>query len=186
MNMTTTDRRNFLIKGAGSLVAAAAGSSIVLSTIRSSAAERNPPTDQKTNPDGIQKRVPSRVPNDPEKEGAPPMIAVLFEVWPKEEGKQEYLDTAANLRAMLDGIDGFISIERFESLYEPGKILSLSFWRDEAAIEKWRRLEAHRQAQAMGRSGIFENYRIRVSGVVRDYGMSDRNGAPEDSKDFHG
>lgn len=113
------------------------------------------------------------------------MIGVLFEVWPKDERKQEYLDIAAGLRPMLDGIDGFISIERFESLYEPGKILSLSFWRDEEAVAKWRRLEAHRIAQATGRNGIFKNYRIRVAGVVRDYGMFDRDGAPGDSREFH-
>jgi heme-degrading monooxygenase HmoA len=110
------------------------------------------------------------------------MIAVLFEVWPEDKEKQKYLDTAAGLRALLDGIDGFISIERFESLYEPGKVLSLSFWRDEEAIKKWRQLDAHRTAQAIGRAEAFRNYRIRVAEVFRDYGMFDRDGAPTDSR----
>jgi heme-degrading monooxygenase HmoA len=113
------------------------------------------------------------------------MIAVMFEVWPVDERKQEYLDIAARLRPLLDGIDGFISIERFESIYQPGKILSLSFWRDEEAITKWRQLEAHRTAQAIGRAGAFMNYRIRVAEVVRDYGMSDRDGTPGDSRECH-
>src|SRR5713101_1403283 len=114
------------------------------------------------------------------------MIAVIFEVWPKPDRKQEYLDIAAELRPLLDQIDGFISIERFESLYEPGKILSLSFFRDEAAIETWRNLEAHRSAQAIGRAEAFSNYRLRIAGVIRDYGMSDRAQAPSDSRSKHG
>src|SRR5713101_2665704 len=95
------------------------------------------------------------------------MIAVIFEVWPKPDRKQEYLDIAAELRPLLDQIDGFISIERFESLYEPGKILSLSFFRDEAAIEAWRNLEANRAAQAKGRSEVFADYRLRIAGDSR-------------------
>lgn len=113
------------------------------------------------------------------------MIAVIFEVWPKEEGKQEYLDIAARLRPLLDGIDGFILIERFESLSQPGKILSLSFWRDEAAIEAWRKLDSHRAAQAKGRGQLFEDYRLRIAGVVRDYGMTSRDQAPSDSREYH-
>jgi heme-degrading monooxygenase HmoA len=113
------------------------------------------------------------------------MIAVIFEVWPKAEGKAEYLDIAAHLRPLLDEIDGFISIERFESLSQPGKILSLSFWRDEAAIEAWRRLDAHRGAQAKGRGQLFEDYRLRIAGVVRDYGMNERDQAPSDSRGYH-
>jgi heme-degrading monooxygenase HmoA len=109
------------------------------------------------------------------------MIAVIFEVRPKSERKQDYLDIAAHLRPLLDGIDGFISIERFESLSQPGKILSLSFWRDEQAVETWRRLEVHRAAQGKGRSEIFEDYRLRVASVIRDYGMFERDEAPEDS-----
>jgi heme-degrading monooxygenase HmoA len=114
------------------------------------------------------------------------MIAVIFEVWPNEGSKAEYLDIAAGLRPLLDEIDGFISIERFESLSEPGKLLSLSFWRDEQAVEEWRRLEKHRAAQAEGRARIFENYRLRVTGVIRDYGMHDREQAPSDSLAIHG
>ncbi len=114
------------------------------------------------------------------------MIAVIFEVWPKAEGKQEYLDIAASLRPLLDEIDGFVSIERFESLSEPGKILSLSFWRDEKAIEEWRQLGAHRAAQAKGRAEIFKDYHLRIGAVIRDYGMVDRKQAPTDSRKFYG
>lgn len=114
------------------------------------------------------------------------MIAVLFEVWPQEGCRQEYLDIAADLRPLLAEIDGFLSIERFESLTEPGKILSLSFWRDETAVEAWRRLEAHRAAQTKGRAEIFRDYRLRIAGVLRDYGMRDREQAPADSRKAHG
>ena len=102
------------------------------------------------------------------------MIAVIFEVWPKPERRQEYLDIAAALRPQLEQIDGFISIERFESLSQPGKILSLSFFRDEAAILAWRNLDAHRRAQARGRAEVFADYRLRIAGVIRDYGLHDR------------
>lgn len=114
------------------------------------------------------------------------MIAVIFEVVPREGRTPEYLDIAADLRPLLDGIDGFISIERFQSLSDPGKVLSLSFWRDEEAIEVWRRMEPHRRAQAKGRATIFEDYRIRIASVVRDYGMNDREQAPRDSRERHG
>ena len=114
------------------------------------------------------------------------MHAVIFEVWPNEEGRQEYLDIAAALRPTLEKMDGFISIERFESLSEKGKILSLSFWRDDAAIAKWRRVEAHRMAQAKGRGELFRDYRLRIAAVVRDYGMSDRAETPADSRERHG
>ena len=113
------------------------------------------------------------------------MIAVIFEVWPEAGRKQEYLDLAAELRPLLAGIDGFISIERFESLAEPGKMLSLSFWRDEQAVTAWRTLEAHREAQSRGRGGVFRDYRLRVAAVARDYGKSGRNQAPDDSLRFH-
>jgi heme-degrading monooxygenase HmoA len=113
------------------------------------------------------------------------MIAVIFEVYPKDGRKQEYLDIAAHLRPLLDKIDGFISIERFESLSNPGKILSLSFWRDEKAVEKWRNLETHRAAQTKGRAVIFNDYRLRIAGVIRDYGMFDRKQTPLDSQRFH-
>jgi heme-degrading monooxygenase HmoA len=113
------------------------------------------------------------------------MIAVIFEVWPKPDHKQDYLDLAGRLRPILETIDGFISIERFESLTEKGKILSLSFFRDEAAIEAWRNVSEHRQSQAKGRAKIFDNYRIRIAGVVRDYGMNERAQAPKDSRALH-
>lgn len=114
------------------------------------------------------------------------MIAVIFEVWPAPDRKQEYLDIAAGLRPLLEQVDGFISIERFESLSEPGKILSLSVFRDEAAVARWRQLEQHRIAQMRGRGGIFRDYRLRVAGVIRDYGMTEREQAPSDSSDKHG
>jgi heme-degrading monooxygenase HmoA len=113
------------------------------------------------------------------------MIAVIFEVQPAEGRKGEYLDIAARLRPLLDDIDGFISIERFESLSQPGKILSLSFWRDEEAVQAWRRLAEHRAAQARGRGGVFADYRLRVAGVIRDYGMVEREQAPADSREYH-
>lgn len=113
------------------------------------------------------------------------MIAIIFEVFPKADKKNEYLDIAAELRPELDKIDGFVSIERFESLTNKGKILSLSFWRDEAAVLQWRQLRAHRVAQARGRADIFEDYRLRVVGVIRDYGMFERAQAPDDSKRVH-
>ena len=113
------------------------------------------------------------------------MIAVIFEVWPKPEHKQEYLDLAAELKPILETIDGLISIERFESLTEKGKILSLSVFRDEAAVEAWRNVPQHRRTQAKGRATIFENYRLRIAGVIRDYGMNDREQAPKDSRAAH-
>lgn len=113
------------------------------------------------------------------------MIAVIFEVWPEDGRVDEYLDVAGGLRPMLDTMDGFISIERFQSLTAPGKILSLSFWRDEEAIENWRRMESHLEAQSRGRAGIFKDYRLRIAGVIRDYGMFDREQAPADSRKFH-
>lgn len=114
------------------------------------------------------------------------MIAVIFEVWPKPELKHRYLAIAAELRARLEAIDGFISVERFESLSEQGKILSLSFFRDEAAVAAWRNTLEHRTAQAAGRGAIFADYRLRVADVLRDYGMTARAGAPGDSRDRHG
>jgi heme-degrading monooxygenase HmoA len=113
------------------------------------------------------------------------MIAVIFEVWPAEGEAGRYLDLAAALRADLERIDGFISVERFESLSEPGKLLSLSFWRDEDAVRRWRNLPAHRATQAQGRSGVFRNYRLRVASVLRDYGLTERDEAPEDSRRAH-
>jgi heme-degrading monooxygenase HmoA len=113
------------------------------------------------------------------------MIAVIFEAKPGLAERDEYLAIAAELRPLLDGIDGFISIERFESLSEPGKLLSLSFWRNEEAVARWRVMGQHRAAQAKGRARIFEDYRLRIAGVVRDYGKGERAQAPEDSKGTH-
>jgi len=114
------------------------------------------------------------------------MIAVIFEVIPRDGQKDAYLGAAASLRHHLDSVEGFVSIERFESLTQPGKFLSLSFWRDEDAVRQWRTLEEHRQMQSAGRQHIFADYRLRVAGVIRDYGMLDRASAPEDSKAMHG
>jgi len=112
-------------------------------------------------------------------------MVVIFEVEPAAGRRQAYLDAAAALKPLLEHIDGFISIERFQSLSQPDKLLSLSFWRDEAAVAAWRNLEAHRRTQAAGRGGIFADYRLRVAGVVRDYGMHDRAQAPSDSRVAH-
>jgi heme-degrading monooxygenase HmoA len=115
------------------------------------------------------------------------VIAVIFEVQPASDAaRAEYLDIAARLRSMLNGIGGFISIERFESLSVPGKILSLSFWQDEDAVAAWRNIEAHRAAQAEGRGGLFRDYRLRIAQVARDYGLNDRAQAPPDSRAVHG
>lgn len=114
------------------------------------------------------------------------MIAVIFEAWPAEGQGQHYLDLATALRPALERIDGFLSIERFESLAEPGKLLSLSFWRDEAAIAAWRNEPGHRATQAEGRAEVFRDYRLRIAEVVRDYGMTDRAEAPADSRGAHG
>lgn len=113
------------------------------------------------------------------------MIAVIFEVIPKADRRDQYLDIAASLRPLLDEVDGFISIERFESLTQPGKVLSLSFWRDEAAVAQWRQLERHRGAQTQGREVVFDDYRLRVATVMRDYGMHEREQAPTDSRERH-
>ena len=110
------------------------------------------------------------------------MIAVIFEVEPHAEHRDDYFRIAAELRPLLDEIDGFISIERFQSLSDERRILSLSFWRDEAAIAQWRTLEAHRAAQGEGRARIFRDYRLRVAHVVRDYGMSEREEAPAQTR----
>lgn len=113
------------------------------------------------------------------------MIAVIFEVWPADGRKDEYLGIAASLRADLEGIDGFISVERFQSLTDPKKLLSLSFWRDETAVKKWRNHSSHRESQKQGRSGVFADYRLRIAVIARDYGMTDRADAPDDSRVIH-
>jgi heme-degrading monooxygenase HmoA len=113
------------------------------------------------------------------------MIAVIFEAIPGEGKKDEYFSIAAELRPVLERMNGFISVERFQSLNDPLKILSLSFWKDEESIKQWRNTEMHRLAQSKGRSSIFKNYRLRIAEVSRDYGMIDRKDAPADSKVFH-
>jgi heme-degrading monooxygenase HmoA len=113
------------------------------------------------------------------------MIAVIFEVWPAHGRKQDYLAIAADLREDLVRIDGFISVERFQSLLDPEKLLSLSFWRDEDAVKTWRNHIKHRESQAKGRGGIFSNYRLRIATTIRDYGMIERAAAPEDSRAVH-
>ncbi len=109
------------------------------------------------------------------------MIAVIFELETKPGSESAYFDRAAQLKPLLEGIDGFISVERFQSLARPGRYLSLSFWRDEEAVRAWRNQEAHRAAQQAGRSEVFADYRLRVATVLRDYGLQDRNGVPSDS-----
>jgi heme-degrading monooxygenase HmoA len=113
------------------------------------------------------------------------MIAVIFEVWPASGRKEDYLDIAATLKPDLEKMDGFISVERFQSLTDPGKLLSLSFWRDEDAVRNWRNQENHRISQAKGRGGVFADYRLRIASVIRDYGMAERGEAPADSRAFH-
>ena len=113
------------------------------------------------------------------------MMAVIFEVWPTDGRKNDYLAIAASLHADLRRIDGFISVERFQSLSDPEKLLSLSFWRDEEAVKNWRNHFEHRESQKKGRDGIFGDYRLRVATVARDYGMHERAEAPEDSRAAH-
>jgi heme-degrading monooxygenase HmoA len=113
------------------------------------------------------------------------MIAVIFEVWIDPKHKQDYLDQASILRELLEGIDGFLSVERFQSLVEPNKILSLSFFRDEEAVKTWRNTIEHRKAQALGRNEYFLDYHLRITQVLRDYGMNDRQQVPVDSKQVH-
>lgn len=110
------------------------------------------------------------------------MIVVIFEVFPKKESKKQYLDLAEDLKNELKNIDGFLSIERFASLQHDNKILSLSYWRDEHAVAQWRNMKNHRAAQKKGRTSIFDDYRLRVARVIRDYGMLDREQAPADSQ----
>jgi heme-degrading monooxygenase HmoA len=115
------------------------------------------------------------------------MIAVIFEVWPADGRRESYLDHAARLRPELEKIDGFVSVERFQSITDPAKMLSLSFWRDEEAVARWRNQVQHRATQKAGRSGVFRDYRLRVAGVMRDYAMTERREqAPYDSKQAHG
>ncbi len=113
------------------------------------------------------------------------MIAVIFELEPAEGAGPRYFDIAAGLKPELERIDGFISVERFQSLANPGRFLSLSFWRDEAAVAAWRNHVAHRAGQREGRAGVFADYRLRVAQVLRDYGLHQRDQAPADSRAAH-
>lgn len=113
------------------------------------------------------------------------MIAVIFEVWPAQDRVHEYFELASALKSDVEKIDGFISVERFESLTTKGKFLSLSFWRDDEAVRSWRNSALHRKAQAKGRGGVFADYRLRVVSVIRDYGMEARDNAPDDSRSAH-
>lgn len=113
------------------------------------------------------------------------MHVIIFEFWPAEGRYDDYFDHVAALRPELEKIPGFISVERFESLTEPGKLLSLSFWDSEEAIAQWRSLPRHRKAQAAGRAGILADYRLRVGGIVRDYGKTERSEVPPDSAVVH-
>ena len=113
------------------------------------------------------------------------MIAVIFEVIPKPDHSDDYFSHAARLKSTLETMDGFVSVERFESVTQPGKFLSLSFWRDEEAVKGWRNQMQHRATQHAGREHIFADYRLRVASVIRDYGMSERDQAPEDSRIEH-
>lgn len=109
------------------------------------------------------------------------MIGVIFEVWPKPEHKNEYLKLAGELKSTLEAISGFISVERFQSLTDGEKLLSISFFDSHEALNEWRNVAEHRIAQNIGRSSYFANYRLRVVNVERDYGMNERDQAPEDS-----
>lgn len=114
------------------------------------------------------------------------MVTVIFEVWPHPQHKQGYLDWAAELKAELQSMEGFISLERFQSLGEPDKLLSLQFWRDDACLAAWRNKQEHRAAQAAGRASMFKDYRLRIAEVTRDYGLDERGQAPADSRAAHG
>ena len=114
------------------------------------------------------------------------MIAVIFEFTPAPGKTEEYFALGTALKADVEKFDGFISIERFESVTNPGKFVSLSYWRDEDALAKWRNVQGHREAQARGRGGVFSDYRLRVASIVRDYGMHERGEAPADSRKAHG
>ena len=113
------------------------------------------------------------------------MVVVIFELWVAEGRTREYFDLAASLRSELEQIDGFVSIERFESVTTPGKFVSLSFWRDEESVSRWRNVEEHRRAQALGRGGIFADYRLRVASIIRDYGLHTRDEVPADNRGLH-
>lgn len=106
------------------------------------------------------------------------MIVVLFEGVARPDQRDAYLDLAAALLPEAQAIDGFIAVERFQSFADPEKILSLSAWRDEEALARWRAHDGHRAAQTRGRSEVFGDYRLRIARVLRDYGREDRAQTP--------
>jgi heme-degrading monooxygenase HmoA len=110
------------------------------------------------------------------------MIAVIFESWPDAGKMQRYLDMGAALESQLKDLDGFISIERFQSVKNPEKLVALSFWRDDAAVDAWRNRPAHRAIQSASRDEVFRDYRLCVAVVTRDYGKFSRDQAPADSR----
>ena len=114
------------------------------------------------------------------------MVAVIFEFTPREGRFPDYMDLVAQLRPELEKAEGFLSLERFESITTKGKFLSLQFWQDEESVKKWRNLQKHREAQKKGRAGIIASYRLRIAGVIRDYSMDERAQAPADSVSVHG
>ena len=114
------------------------------------------------------------------------MIAVIFEFTPVAGRFPDYLELVGQLKPELDKAEGFISLERFESITTPGKFVSLQFWQDEASVAKWRNVQKHREAQKKGRGGILASYRLRIAGVIRDYSMDGRSQAPADSIAAHG
>jgi heme-degrading monooxygenase HmoA len=114
------------------------------------------------------------------------MIAVIFEFTPAPGRFPDYMELVGQLKPELAKAEGFVSLERFESITTPGKFVSLQFWRDEKSVAKWRKVQQHREAQKKGRGGIFASYRLRIAGVIRDYGMDDRVEAPSDSVAVHG
>ena len=114
------------------------------------------------------------------------VIAVIFEFTPAEGRFTVYNSLAEGLNDEVRNFDGFISIERFQSIGDPGKFVSLSFWRDEEAVRRWRNVMKHREAQKQGRAGVFRSYRLRVASVLRDYEMDKRAQVPEDSRKVHG
>jgi heme-degrading monooxygenase HmoA len=114
------------------------------------------------------------------------MIAVIFEFTAADGRFADYKQLAEGLGEEVRRFDGFLSIERFQSISDPARFVSLSFWRDEEAVRRWRNLQKHREAQAKGRRGIFSNYRLRICSVIRDYGMQERGEAPKDSQLLHG
>jgi heme-degrading monooxygenase HmoA len=114
------------------------------------------------------------------------MIAVIFEFTPAQGRFPDYMELVGQLKPELDKAEGFVSLERFESITTPGKFVSLQFWRDEESVRKWRNLQQHRAAQKKGRGGIFASYRLRIAGVLRDYSMDARGQAPADSVAAHG